>query len=352
MNISFFSIGFFDIAFFVASLCTLLAINLLRPIAISINLIDSPSSRKKHHGSIPLIGGISMFFGLFVGMLISDVDLSINKYFLLASFIVVVIGALDDKHEISVYYRLFFQISVAIIVSVIADINIETVGSINPFREEIVLNSWERIITILAIIVAINALNMTDGIHGLAGSSSLVSFISLAFFSYINGNLEGLIISTLMCAVILPFLFYNLFSKSQIFMGDAGSMFLGLGIVWLLVYLSQGTNNSFAPVIALWIFALPLLDAVSTVFIRILKRKSPFKPDLSHLHHILMLVGLSRNIVLIVIVIFSILTSLIGIFAELNQVDEWKMFFAFILVFIFLFLFKFSIISKNTNFGH
>tara|TARA_B100000795_G_scaffold269751_1_gene260217 strand:+ start:12329 stop:13393 length:1065 start_codon:yes stop_codon:yes gene_type:complete len=351
MNISLLAINSFNIAIFIAVFLTFLIINLLRPVALRINLIDLPSNRKKHEGSVPLIGGISMFFAFSISFLLTGIDLSDSKYFLLASFVIVTIGALDDYYDISVRYRLFFQILAATIVTIIAGVNIESLGTIFSFREEILLSSWSVIVTIIAVIVAINAINMSDGINGLSGSISFVSFFMLAFFSYIDGKQESLIIASLMCSVILPFLYYNLSSKIAskkiIFMGDAGSMFLGLGIVWLLVTLSQGSYRSFSPVIALWLFAIPLIDATSTVIRRILKGQSPFKPDLTHIHHVLIHIGFSKKLVLITLFLFSFFMALIGFLAEFYKIAEWKMFLSFVIIFIIFYVLKNYIISKN-----
>jgi len=350
MNISFVEIGILNTAIIFAVVITFIAISVLRPFALSINLTDSPNKRKKHKGLIPLIGGLGMFFGFLISVIITPIDLIHIKFFLLSSFIIVIVGALDDHHDMAVRYRFFFQIMAALIISLLAGVNIESLGNIFSPREEFILNSGSLIVTVVAIIVAINALNMSDGIHGLAGCTSLCTFLSLAYFSHISSNQDGLIIASLMCAVILPFLFYNLnignLLEKRIFMGDAGSMFLGLGIVWLLIDLSQGEIRSFSPVIALWLFAFPLMDAISTVLRRIILGQSPLRPDLSHLHHILIHLGVSSKRALIVIILFSLSMILIGVIGELNKILEWKMFVGFIVVFVIYSTLKYILISN------
>ena len=338
---------------FIAMITTFIAISILRPFAISINLTDSPNNRKKHEGIVPLIGGLGMFFGFLISVLTTSIDLNHIKYFLLASFIVVIIGALDDHRDISIGYRFFFQIAAAVIVAAVAGVDIESLGNLFLSRGEILLSSWSVLFTIIAIIVAMNAVNMSDGIHGLAGLISFITLLSLSYFAYIGGSQESLTIALLMCAVIPPFLFYNLSIKrseeKRIFMGDAGSMFLGLGIVWLLIDLSQGDYRSFSPVIALWLFAVPLIDSVSTVLRRIIIGQSPFKPDLNHLHHILIRLGLSTKFVLIIILLFSLFMTLIGIMGELSRISEWKMFVGFIAIFVIYFILTNLLISNNKN---
>lgn len=334
---------------FVAAFTTIVAISILRPFAISINLTDVPSNRKKHQGVVPLIGGIAMFIGFLISVLSSTIDLNQIKYFILASFIVVIIGSLDDHRDMSVGFRFLFQTVAALIIAGVGGVNIESFGDLLS-RNEIFLNSWSIFFTVIAIIFALNAVNMLDGIHGLAGSISLITFIALAYLAYNGSNHQSLIIALLMCAVIPPFLWENLcIGRSQsnrIFMGDAGSMFLGMGIVWLLIDLSQGESKAFSPVIALWIFAIPIIDTISTIVRRLIIGKSPFKPDLNHLHHILNRMGFSNNIVLIIISILSLSMALIGVLGETNSMPEWKMFIGFIVVFIIYFSLSYILLLR------
>ena len=111
----------------------------------------------------------------------------------------------------------------------------------------------------------------------------------------------------------------------------------------------QGEYRSFSPVIALWLFAIPLIDSVSTVLRRLIIGKSPFKPDLNHLHHILIRLGLSTKFVLIIILLFSLFMTLIGVMGALNEVSEWKMFAGFILIFVIYLILTNLLISNNTN---
>ena len=115
-------------------------------------------------------------------------------------------------------------------------------------------------------------------------------------------------------------------------MGDAGSMFLGLGISLLLIRLTQGESRAFAPVTALWIFALPLIDTIAIILRRMKNNDSPFKADRNHIHHVFIRMGLSDNQTLFLLVTVSGIMILIGVWSEIAQVAEWKMFIAFILI--------------------
>jgi UDP-GlcNAc:undecaprenyl-phosphate/decaprenyl-phosphate GlcNAc-1-phosphate transferase len=322
---------------FVASLTTLVMIQLLRPFALRINLLDTPSDRKLHSGSVPLIGGISMFFGMVISILVLPTDLNEFNYFLLASLILVIIGVLDDHQNISVSLRIVFQVLVAVIIISGGGISILSFGNLLGYGE-ILLNGWAYFISVIAIIVAINAVNMTDGVHGLAAGNSLVTFVAILLLSAGNMSHQDLWIPLLFCSVLPVFLIHNLclgVSKSKrIFMGDAGSMFIGMGIVWLLLDLSQGEVQIFNPVTALWLFAVPLIDMVSIFIRRLVSGQSPFNPDLFHIHHILMRLGFKERNVLLLLLLFSILMAVVGILGERYEVAEWAMFSGFLMIFV------------------
>jgi UDP-GlcNAc:undecaprenyl-phosphate GlcNAc-1-phosphate transferase len=320
-----------------AALITFISINLLRPLAINIRLIDSPNVRKPHRGSIPLIGGISMFLGVIITVLTSSYDLDQFRYFLLASIMIVTIGILDDHRNISVSLRLIFQAIVGIIVVTAGGINIESFGNLSG-NGTFFLNEWSLIITVIAIISSMNAVNMADGIHGLAGGNSLITFLAILYLSTGNFSQESLFIVLLFCAVLPIFLIHNLCIgisiKRRIFMGDAGSMFIGLSIVWVLIDLSQGVNRSFEPVTALWLFAMPLIDFTTAIFRRLTFGSSPFKADLLHTHHVLLKLGYSEKKALILILFSSLIMATIGILGELYEISERLMFIGFLSCFV------------------
>ena len=321
----------------VASIATFIAILLLRPFAISIDLVDRPNSRKKHSGSIPLIGGISMFLGITITISVLSFDLNQYDFFFLASLIIVMIGVLDDHLNISVTYRLVFQILAAIIIVTVGDSSLESLGNLLG-SGDIFLNKWAQFIAVIAIVAGMNAINMSDGIHGLAGGTSLVTFLAILYLS-IGGVFDKyILIVFLFCAVLPIFLIHNLCigisEKNRIFMGDAGSMFIGLVISWLLINLSQGEDRIFSPVTALWLFAFPIIEISTTTFRRISSKKSIFMPDLNHAHHILIRLGFGQKSTLIILILFSLFLSVIGILGELYRADERVMFLGFILIFL------------------
>jgi UDP-GlcNAc:undecaprenyl-phosphate GlcNAc-1-phosphate transferase len=329
---------------------SLLSIKLLKPLAYKLGLVDVPNQRKQHADVTPLIGGLSIFCAVFIGsLLILPITLEL-RLFLIASALMVTIGALDDRYDVSVRIRIITQIIIASLMIFGVDVYISDLGNIFYFGN-INLRWFSIAFTFLSILAAINAFNMVDGIDGLVGTLSLNAFISIIililFSSYsptTHHNFE-LVIATLIAIAIVPYLIFNLANSNsrlkKVFMGDAGSMFIGLSVIWLIAASTQGDNPAFRPVAALWIIAVPIIDMLAIIVRRMRRGENPFKPDRDHLHHIFMRVGFSDREALVVISFFSTLMCLIGVMGELYLVPEYIMMVLFLLVFpIYFFLIK------------
>jgi UDP-GlcNAc:undecaprenyl-phosphate GlcNAc-1-phosphate transferase len=315
----------------------LIAIKVFKPIAIDVGLVDKPNERKHHDGQVPLIGGISIFAAVLAASLIWLPNTLELRMYLVASAMMVFIGALDDKYDLKVRIRIVGQIIIASLMIFGVGGYISNLGNLFSFGD-IELGPVGIIFTYFAIIVVINAYNMVDGIDGLIGSLSLNTFTAIAILFLISGNTSYLSYPLILATATLPYLIFNLgFFKSyskKIFMGDAGSMFIGLSVIWLLTIGTQGEGASFRPVTALWICAIPLMDMLAIVMRRYRKGRSPFKPDRDHLHHILQRAGLSSRQTLVVISIASALMSILGVLGEYFQVPESIELVLFVLMFI------------------
>jgi UDP-GlcNAc:undecaprenyl-phosphate GlcNAc-1-phosphate transferase len=314
-----------------------IAIKLFKPIAIDVGLVDKPNARKRHQGQVPLIGGISIFVAVLAASLLWLPNTLELRMYLIASAMMVFIGALDDKYDLRVRIRIVGQIIIASLMIYGVGGYISNLGDLFGLGD-IELGPIGIIFTYFAIIVVINAYNMVDGIDGLIGSLSLNTFTAIAVLFLMNGNQGYLTYPLILATATLPYLMFNLgyfkrYSK-KIFMGDAGSMFIGLSVIWLLTIGTQGDNASFRPVTALWICAIPLMDMLAIVMRRYRKGKSPFKPDRDHLHHILQRAGLSSRQTLIVISLSSAIMSVIGVLGEYFQVAESIQLVSFVLIFI------------------
>jgi UDP-GlcNAc:undecaprenyl-phosphate/decaprenyl-phosphate GlcNAc-1-phosphate transferase len=328
------------LALFVAFSVSILTIKVLLPLAPHVGLVDLPNERKKHDGAIPLIGGLSIFTGVLITSSLFIEQSQLLNLYLISSALLVFIGTMDDIYDLSVAPRIIFQGIVATIMVFGAGLYLHEFGDLF-LMGNVDIESYGMIFTILACIAAINAFNMIDGIDGLAGSMSIISISSIAILSLLANNNADVLLPLILVVAIIPYLFYNVSTRNprgkKIFMGDAGSMFMGLTVMWLLVLGSQSHNEqiaSFRPVTALWIIAVPLMDMFAIMIRRIRKGVSPFKADNGHLHHICMRAGLSSRQSLRTISAFSIVLALIGIVTEYLAISEWIMLALFAALFV------------------
>jgi UDP-GlcNAc:undecaprenyl-phosphate GlcNAc-1-phosphate transferase len=329
----------FVLALVVAFLVSTFTIKLLLPVAPFIGLVDHPNERKKHDGAIPLIGGISIFTGVLIASSIFIQQSQIINLYFISSALLVFIGTIDDIYDLRVTPRIIFQGLVSAIMVFGTGVYIHDFGNIFSLGN-IDIENYGMLFTMLACIAAINAFNMIDGIDGLAGSMSIISILSVAILTLLNNNSADILLPLILVVAIIPYLFYNVSTRNprgkKIFMGDAGSMFMGLTVMWLLALGTQATDDNpaaFRPVTALWIIAIPLMDMFAIMLRRIRKGDSPFKADNGHLHHICMRLGLSSRQALCIISTFSVCCSLIGIAGEYFIIAESVMLFGFVLIF-------------------
>lgn len=309
----------------------------MRKVARQIGLVDRPNARKHHSGSIPLVGGISICISILY-YLFNNPDVFPNSdTFSICILILVFVGVLDDKFDISFKLRFFVQAVLSVVMMVTGDIELRTIGDIFGTGDVITLDWFGYLVTIIAVVGAINAFNMVDGIDGLLGGLSIVTFGGLGLMLAHDGQQSIAYICLVLIVVILPYIFLNLglFGKKyKIFMGDAGSMLIGFTVIWLLLVSSQnGTKPPLRPVTALWLIAIPLMDMAAIMIRRIRRGDSPFKPDREHLHHIFQRLGLTSVQTLITISLLASVFAAIGILGEIFSVPEYIMFYSFLLFF-------------------
>lgn len=296
---------------------TFLAILALRPVAVAVDLVDRPGGRKMHHGDVPIVGGLAMFLGVVVGMGAVPQGQAIGPEFLAACAILVTIGLLDDRFELSPWARLPVQASAAILMIVGTDAMVTTLGQF-PGGIDVSFHGWTAAaFTVLITMAAINAFNMLDGMDGLAGATAVVSLAGLGYLAWSAGLRSIAAICFMIAGAVCAFLMFNVparFNRPlRCFMGDAGSTLLGFTIAWLCIGITQGPVRAASPVTALWIVALPLYELIWTTVRRVKRGVSPFHPDRKHFHHLLLQAGLGVRGAFVVYVYLDVVLAVAGI---------------------------------------
>lgn len=315
--------------------CSFVSLFFFRKLAHFINLVDVPNERKAHCGQIPLVGGLAIFVVVFCYLLTFPETIISPYLYLFCAGLLLLVGVLDDLYDISFKLRLILQVLISIVMMLYADLILVSFGQlIGPFSLNIYYFGF--FVTVIAVVGAINAFNMVDGIDGLLGGLATITFSSLALLFYLSGNSSLVTFTLTIVIATFPYILMNLGiplgQRFKVFMGDAGSTVIGFTVVWLLLEGSQGESPAFSPVTALWVAAIPILDAVSTISRRIKKGQSPFKPDREHLHHIMQRLGFTPRKSLLVICFMSACFASVGIFAEVLRIPEYYMFFSFVIV--------------------
>ncbi|PWC11803.1 undecaprenyl-phosphate alpha-N-acetylglucosaminyl 1-phosphate transferase [Brenneria roseae subsp. americana] len=308
-----------------------------RQVARKIGLVDRPNYRKRHQGLIPLVGGISVFAGICFTFLITDYYIPNFRLYLLCAGVLVFVGALDDRFDISVKIRAVVQACVAAIMMGFAGLSLHNLGHIfGPW--EMGLGPFGYLVTLFAVWAAINAFNMVDGIDGLLGGLSCVSFGAMGILLYLGGHMNLALWCFAMIAATLPYILLNLgvFGKRyKVFMGDAGSTMIGFTAIWILIQTTQGKQHPINPVTALWIIAIPLIDMIAIMYRRLHKGMSPFSPDRQHIHHLMMRAGFTSRQAFVLITLAAALLAAVGVLGEyLSFVPEWVMLALFLLTFL------------------
>ncbi|MFP1830779.1 UDP-N-acetylglucosamine--undecaprenyl-phosphate N-acetylglucosaminephosphotransferase [Lonsdalea quercina] len=309
---------------------------LARKAARKSGLVDRPNFRKRHQGLIPLVGGISVYAGVCFTFLMTDDYIPHARLYLVCAGILVVVGALDDRYDISVRLRATVQAAVAAAMMGVAGLTLQHLGYI--FGDwNLSLGPFNYLLTLFAVWAAINAFNMVDGIDGLLGGLSSVSFGAIGILLYHSGNHSLALWSFAMIAATLPYILLNLGAfgrRYKVFMGDAGSTMMGFTAIWLLLQSTQGETHPINPVTALWIIAIPLMDMVAIMYRRLRKGMSPFSADRQHIHHLVMRAGFTSRQAFVLITLSAAVLAAIGMAGEfLPFIPEWLMLVLFLLMF-------------------
>ena len=308
-------------------------------------LVDTPNARKLQKTPVPVLGGLAVFFGLLAGLLCASAlfyftgftfESAIDSQRAWSSFrgillpvilgasIVLYIGAIDDTIGVSPRNRFIIEIGVVLGMCYGTGMCVDSLHGLFGIND---FSWWIGIpLTVFAGVGIINAFNMVDGVNGLSsGLCIVVSLLMGTFFLKRNDYMDSLL-TFCYAASLLPFLFHNVFGKySRMFIGDAGTMVMGLIVSWCLIKTlsTDGVVGSLnhriprlermcLPAMLLAISSVPVMDTLRVMSERILKGVSPFKADKNHLHHKFIAIGVSHSV-----------TSLLEMCINLAVVDVW-----------------------------
>ncbi len=286
-----------------AFLITFFAIPIIIQVAKDKKLFDEPDERKVHKTVIPTLGGIGIFAGFIIATLMGVPSgiASELQYFAAASTVIFFLGLKDDILILSASKKFIGQLIAAGIIIKFGGLQLSNMHGFLGIYE--IPRIASIVLTIFTIIVITNSFNLIDGVDGLAGSLGVLTTLVFGTYFFFAGQLTYSVMAFALAGTIIAFLIYN-FSPAKIFMGDTGSLLIGLiNAILVIKFINVAGNPAVkysleaAPAIGFAILMIPLFDTLRVFAIRIIDRRSPFSPDRTHVHHFLLDIGFSHRMI-------------------------------------------------------
>lgn len=304
------------VALAAAFLVSFVATPIVKTFAVQVGAIDVPDKKRHLHARpIPRMGGLAIFIGFFIAVLLFANITTQVRGILLGAILIVVVGAIDDVLNLNAWLKLGIQILAAVI-AVLSGVIINVVT--NPLQitseQAVTIGILAVPVTVLWIVGVTNSVNLIDGLDGLACGVSTIASISMLVVSMLvdKSSLNESVILAALAGACLGFLPYNL-NPAKIFMGDTGALLLGYVLATVSVtgmFKFYAIVTFIVPVLAL---AVPLSDTVFAFTRRMLKGQSPFHADRGHFHHKLIDMGLNQKQAVAVLYAVSAILGLAGV---------------------------------------
>ncbi|MEW6662941.1 MAG: glycosyltransferase family 4 protein [Bacillota bacterium] len=279
-----------------------IATPLVKRLAFRVGAMDDPDERKVHSRVMPRLGGLAIYLGFTLAILVTQPLTKTVWGLLLGGTLIMLLGMADDIKGLSPRIKLAGQVAAALI---LVAFGVRVTFLTNPFDGMLPLHNLAIPVTVLWIIGITNAVNLIDGLDGLAAGTAGIAAVTMAVVTILAGQTAIAALALILGASLAGFLRYN-FHPAQIFMGDSGSMFLGFNLAALAILgLTKGATviSLFIPVV---ILGIPIMDTLFAIVRRLFNRKPIFQPDKQHLHHCLLNMGLSHRQTVVVIYLVNI----------------------------------------------
>lgn len=336
------------ISLFITLLCAFLVTFTTTPIArvlaFKVGAIDIPKdNRRMHKEPIPRMGGLAIFLGFAITVLVLCEPSVQIIGMLLGALILVVVGIFDDIYSLPALLKLFLQILSATVATLMGN----TIQGVSLFGNYISLGVWAVPLTVLWITALINAVNLIDGLDGLSCGVSAISSVSLLLSAFFlpEPSVTIILIIAALAGSCIGFLPFN-FNPASIFMGDTGAMFLGYSLAIISIQGFFKVNALMSFWIPFLVFALPICDTSFAFIRRILHGKSPFSPDRGHIHHKLIDMGFTQK--QSVMILYSI-CGMLGVSAVLFAKDKPASGITILLIALFIYLCNWVFVNKNAE---
>ena len=329
----------------VTFLTSLILVPFSKKVAKHIGAMDFPNERKIHKKVTPRLGGIAIYSSFLLGYMLYGDNSPQMLSILIGSFILIVMGMIDDINPLSSKVQFLFHLIVSSIVVFYGKIYLTEVSFFGLDLAFSPVVSYT--ISILFIVSLINAINLVDGLDGMSSGIGIIYFITITIVAYLLGRFTGLevMLALIMIGSLFGFLIYN-FPPASTFMGQCGSNFLGF-MVAVTSLIGFKTTTFISVVIPLAILSLPIFDTAISILRRLLKGQGITEPDREHFHHQLLKMKFSPRTSLIIIYLINMSFAAVSIFYVLG--DNLL---AIILYILLIILLLFIVLKTDILFEH
>lgn len=338
--------------YIISFLLSVILVFIFKKIALKFNIVDKPNKRKIHSNPKPLLGGLAIFTSMVLtySYYVNFQYTVHSALIVLMAFSLVLMGLYDDFYDIKATTKLFFQVIIALVTSVlIGGIDkVEIYGIIFNFT------TWQGVfLEMMWIIALINAFNLVDGLDGLSSGMAIISLVSLLIMTIINQDTTMIVLILILIGSLLGFLYYN-FYPSSIFLGDSGSMLIGF-LISIISITSYKTVTLTSSMLLILIAFMPFLDVGLAIIRRKKSKQKAFAPDSLHFHHRLLLKGYTHTKAVLLLYLIMMFYALVAVLMEFVSSTELKITLLVSLIPLTLFIFeklyllsdKYAYISKG-----
>lgn len=309
----------------------ILLIPLAMKVAFKTGIIDKPNTKlKKHKSPVPYLGGVAIYLAFAIPVIAAKIIMHQAIYgvvgILAGATIMMIMGLIDDIKNLKPVTKLVIQLVVALIILKV-NMNIK-------FMDSNLLNMF---ITVIWIVGVTNSINLIDIMDGLAGGVAAVA--SLAFFvvAFLSGRINDMIPAIALFGALVAFLFYNR-SPAKIYMGDAGSLFLGFMMAALALNESYSRNNIIAVLSPIVILGVPIFETLMLIVIRLSKGVLPIYGTNDHLAQRLVMIGLTKQQAVLFLITLTLILSVMAVISTLLSMSGALVLYLFITVAALMFV--------------
>lgn len=284
-------------------------------IALLKGIVDNPDARKLQRSPVPVLGGVAVFFGIVVGMGVMCSLVNCNDLLIVVAAMTTMLytGTMDDILNLSPSLRFVIEIITVVLLIFVGGYCVDDFHGLWGIAE---ISWWLAVpLTVFAAVGIINAINLIDGVNGLSSGYCILACTLFGVLFYWIGDTRMALLAASAIGALIPFFLHNVFGKSsRMFIGDGGTLVMGIMMsVFVISVLRHDSMSAyFVPAtfglvpFTLAILAVPVFDTLRVMSTRILKGGSPFQPDKTHLHHLLIELGCSHAAATLIILLMNI----------------------------------------------